>query len=40
MFDSVKRFFNEVSTEGRRIEKNLREVKNEYSNDEMNYINF
>ncbi|WP_268762629.1 hypothetical protein [Halanaerobium kushneri] len=32
MLKRVIKFFNEVSTEGRRIENNLRQVKNQYDN--------
>jgi len=32
MFKRIINFFDELSTEGRRIENNLREVKNQYDN--------
>lgn len=40
MLKQMMRFFNEVSSEGQRIENNLREVKEEYRNDDINYMNF
>ncbi|MGP3778117.1 hypothetical protein ACTWKD_04715 [Halanaerobium saccharolyticum] len=40
MFETVKRFFEEVSSEGQRIENNLRKVKDEYRNDSSSYMNF
>lgn len=32
MFNKIINFFDEVSTEGRRIENNLRQVKDQYDN--------
>ncbi|TDO84635.1 hypothetical protein DFR79_12046 [Halanaerobium saccharolyticum] len=41
MFEKVKRFFNEVNSEGQRIENNLREVKDQYRNNEnSSYMQF
>jgi hypothetical protein len=40
MFKTVKRFFEEVSSEGQRIENNLRKAKDEYRNDSSSYMNF
>ena len=40
MFKTLKRFFNEVSSEGQRIENNLRKAKEEYRNENSSYMNF
>ena len=40
MLKTVKRFFNEVSSEGQRIENNLREVKDQYRNKNNSYMQF
>ncbi|PUU89723.1 hypothetical protein [Halanaerobium sp.] len=40
MFKTLKRFFNEVSSEGQRIESNLRKAKEEYRNENSSYMNF
>ena len=41
MLKRVKRFLNEVSSEGQRIENNLREVKDQYrNNNNSSYMQF
>ncbi|MFP4199570.1 MULTISPECIES: hypothetical protein [Halanaerobium] len=41
MFKRVIRFFDEVSSEGQRIENNLREVKEQYRNENTSsYMQF
>ncbi|SFL70191.1 hypothetical protein [Halanaerobium salsuginis] len=41
MLKRMIHFIDEVASEGKRIENNLRKVKNEYRNDEYNgYMNF